>query len=94
MLLISGPWQLLSSHISVKCAAMMIALCAPSLLCCALLTLPALLFQSPQQHAYFHFAKLLNEDPLRWLALALAGCCTILSLAVPAAMPATVREAQ
>jgi hypothetical protein len=90
MLLISGPQALLTSQISIKCAAMMMALCAPSLLFCAILTIPSLVFQSPQQHAYFYFGKLVNEDPARWLALALAGACAILSLAVPAA----TRDAQ
>ena len=83
----SGPRQLLTSRISVKCAAMMMAMCAPSLLCCALLVLPAVLFQSPQQHAYFQFARELNEDPTRWLVLGFAGICALLSLALPAAIP-------
>lgn len=84
---IQGPRLLLTSRISVKCAAMMMALCMPSLLCCAILTIPAWIFQSPQQQAYFYFAKMLNEDPTRWLVLALAGLCTLLALAVPAALP-------
>lgn len=65
----------------------MAALCAPSLLCCSLLTIPALLFQSPEQHAYFYFSKMLNEDPTHWLVVFLAAACAILSLAVPAFMP-------
>jgi hypothetical protein len=85
---IQGPRLLLTSHISVKCAAMMMALCMPSLLCCSILTIPAMIFQSPQQHAYFHFAKILNDDPMRWLVLLLAGVCALFSLAVPAALPA------
>jgi hypothetical protein len=66
----------------------MVALCAPSLLCSSILTIPALLFQSPQQHAYFYFSKVINEDPTRWLALLLAAGCAIFSLAIPAIMPA------
>jgi hypothetical protein len=66
----------------------MMAMCAPSLLCCSILTIPALLFQSPQQHAYYYFSKVLNEDPTRWMVLLLAGVCAILSLAIPATMPA------
>ena len=86
LMFFSGPRQLLTSRISVKCAAMMMAMCAPSLLIFALLTIPALIFQSPQQQAYFYFARLVNEDPVRWLALALASVCALLSLAVPAAV--------
>ena len=90
--LISGPMVLFTSRISGKCAAIMMMMCAPSLLCCSILTIPALLFQSPQQNAYFHFSKVLEQDPIRWLALLLAGTCAILSLIVPATMPAPPRD--
>lgn len=82
-----GPKQLFTSRISIKCAGFIAALCAPSLLCCSLLTIPAFLFQSPEQHAYYYFSQLINEDPTRWLVIFLATVCAILSLAVPAFMP-------
>lgn len=82
-----GPRLLLTTHLSHKSASMMIMLCAPALLCCAMLTLPALLFQSPQQQAYFYFAQVLDQDPTRWVGLALALVCTLIALAVPAAVP-------
>lgn len=85
--LISGPKQLLTSRISTRCAAMMMLLCSPALLFCAILTIPGLLFQSPQQNAYFYFSRVLEQDPGRWLVLMLAGFCTVLSLAVPATVP-------
>jgi hypothetical protein len=84
LILITGPKVLLTSRISGKCAALMILLCAPSLLLCSILTVPALLFQSPQQHAYFYFSRLINQDPSRWLVLLLAGLCAVLALAIPA----------
>jgi hypothetical protein len=84
---LQGPRLLLTSRISVKCATMMTALCMPALLCWTILTIPGLIFQSPQQHAYFYFAKVLNEDPTRWLVLLLAGACVLFSLAVPAVLP-------
>jgi len=86
MIFIYGPRQLLTSRISMKCAALMVAMCSPSLLFCSILTIPALLFRSPEQHAYFYFGKLLNEDPSRWLVLLLAGVCALMSLAIPAAL--------
>ena len=85
---IKGPMLLLTSRISGKCAAIMAMMCAPSLLFCFLLTIPALIFQSPQQHAYFYFSKVLDQDPTRWVVLLLAGVCAILSLSLPATMPA------
>lgn len=89
MIFFHGPRELLTSRISVKCAAVMVVMCSPALLVCSLLTLPALLFHSPEQHAYFYFSRLLNEDPSRWLVLLLAGVCALMSLAIPATMPAS-----
>ena len=85
---ISGPKQLLTSRISGTCAAFMAMMCAPALLFCSILTIPAMIFQSPQQNAYFHFAKVLEQDPTRWVVLLLAGLCAVMSMAVPATMPA------
>lgn len=94
MLCFTGPRQLLTSRISGKCAAAMVAMCTPSLLCSAILTIPAMLFQSPQQHAYFYFSRGLEGDPIRWVAMILAALCAILSLAMPAAMPAPKTPAE
>lgn len=89
----SGPKVLFTSQISLKCAAAMALMCVPALLYCAILTLPALIFQSPQQNAYFYFSRVLNDDPTRWIVLILTGLCVILSLSLPATMarPLTVR---
>lgn len=85
---ISGPKQLLTSRISGKCAAIIVAMCSPSLLFCSMLTIPAMVFQSPHQNAYFQFAHVLERDPTRWVVLVLGGICALMSLAVPATMPA------
>jgi hypothetical protein len=84
---IRGPKQLLTSRISAKCAAIIVAMCTPSLLFCGMLTIPAMIFQSPQQNAYFHFSQVLERDPTRWVVLILAGMCALMSLAVPATLP-------
>ncbi|MEI7910029.1 MAG: hypothetical protein WCK77_10370 [Verrucomicrobiota bacterium] len=86
LIFISGPAVLVTSQISVKCAAAMMVMCAPSLLFCSILTFPALVFSSPQQNAYFYFAKVLEQDPTRWVVLLLTGLCVLLSLALPATM--------
>ena len=84
LIFITGPRILFTSRISGKCAALMMMLCTPSLLLTSILTVPALLFPSPQQHAYFYFSKLINQDPSRWAVLLLAGICAMLALAIPA----------
>lgn len=81
---ISGPWLLLTSRLSAKAASLMIMLCVPALLFCGLLTIPGFLFESPEQHAYYQFAKALDQDPTRWIILAVTGICTLMSLAIPA----------
>ena len=65
----------------------MIMLCAPALLLTALLTVPAMLFTSPEQNAYFQFAHEINADPTRLIVLALTAVCTMIALAVPATAP-------
>jgi hypothetical protein len=84
---ISGPKVLLTSHISIKCAALMGIMCMPSLLFSFILTIPSIIFQSPQQQAYFYFSKVLEADPSRWIVLGLAGLCALMSLAIPATAP-------
>jgi hypothetical protein len=81
---ISGPWLLLTSRLSAKTASLMIMLCVPALLFCALLTIPGALFDSPEQNAYYHFAKALDQDPTRWIILSVTGLCNLVALAVPA----------
>ena len=87
MTFISGPILLFTSRLSVKSASIMIMLCVPTLLLTAVLTIPPLLFTSPDQNAYFQFAHTINSDPTRLLVLALAGICTVLALAIPASAP-------
>lgn len=87
---ICGPRLLLTTQLSAKNASLMILLCAPALLFCSMLIIPAMIFQSPQQQAYFYFAQILNQDPIRWVILAFAGVCAIMALAVPAMIPKAV----
>ena len=86
MTFVSGPKVLMTSRISTKCAVVMMLMCSPSLIFCSLLTVPQLIFQSPQQQAYYQFSSVLNEDPSRWAVLFLAAVCTLMSLAMPATM--------
>ncbi len=84
--MVDGPKRLFTSKISGKCAAWIALLCSPSLLACALLSLPALIFQSPSQNAYFHFGRVVEQDPTRWLVFALAAVCVLIAPTLPATM--------
>lgn len=83
----TGPWLLLTSRLTAKSASLMILLCAPALLFCAMLTIPGLIFQMPEQNAYYEFSRILNQDPTRWYVLALTGVFALIALAVPASAP-------
>ena len=84
---ISGPFLLFTTRLSSKNASIMIMLCIPALLLAAMLTIPSILFDSPEQNAYYEFAHAINGDPTRLVILALAGICAVLALAVPATAP-------
>ncbi len=88
LIFIAGPKVLINSQISGLCATAMILMCMPSFILCSMMTIPEMVFRSPDQHAYYYFAQLLNQDPTRWVVLALAAMCTLFSLALPATMPA------
>jgi hypothetical protein len=83
-LLSHGLTQLFKSNIHIKTAMIMILMCVPTLLFTAILTLPGLIFQSPEQHAYYYFSHVINNDPTRWVILTMNAICVILSLAMPA----------
>jgi hypothetical protein len=89
LVLFAGPKRLLTERLSLKCAVLMVLMCIPSLLICALLTLPAMIFQSPHQQAYYYFSQMLNHDPLVWFVFGLATACTVLSLAMPGVIDET-----
>ncbi len=84
---ISGPFLLFTTRLSSKNASIMIMLCIPALLLAAVLTIPSMLFDSPEQNAYYEFAHAIDGDPTRLIILGLAGICAILALAVPATAP-------
>lgn len=84
---VSGPRILLTARITGKCAALMSLLLVTSLLSCLFILLPPVLFQSPQQNAYFYFAEILDRDPSRWFSVGLSVLCVLIALTIPAAMP-------
>lgn len=82
--LISGPLLLFTTRLSNKHASIMMLLCAPALLLVFLTTVPALIFNSPEQRAYYEFATILIKDPAQFAVLPLAALCALMALAVPA----------
>lgn len=83
LLLLTGPARLLKARFTRRNAVCLVALSVPALLVTLLLTLPALLFTTPQHNEYFEFAQQLNRGGERWLALGLSACCTLFAFAIP-----------
>ncbi|MFK7852041.1 MAG: hypothetical protein AB8D78_13785 [Akkermansiaceae bacterium] len=80
---LKGPYRLVTAQFNRRNAIFMIALCIPALSLFLLLTLPGVLFVTPQHNEYFEFAKQLDQGGARWVAMTLATCCSILALAMP-----------
>ncbi len=79
-----GPIRLFKAQFTSRNAICLVALSIPALLVTVLLTLPALLFTTPQHYEYFEFAQQLDQGAERWLALGLSACCSLFAFAVPA----------
>ena len=80
---IEGPSRLLTARFNRRNAVFMVALSIPALLVTALLTLPELLFNTPQHNEYYEFAKQLNHSGDRWVAMGLSACCSFFCFAIP-----------
>ena len=80
---LAGPARLLTAQFNTWNAICLVALCVPALLVTALLTLPGIIFTSPQHYEYFEFAKQLNQGGDRWIAMGLSACCCLVCFAVP-----------
>lgn len=91
----SIPKRMFTSSLSFRNAALLTLLCMPPLLLFAATCLPSLIFNSPDQNAYFYFARGLNHDLTGSVSLWMAALCLILALALPAprvAMPDKIRH--
>jgi hypothetical protein len=81
--LLSRPVRLVKAQFTRRNAVCLVALSVPALLVTLLLTLPALLFTTPQHNEYFEFARQLDKGGDRWLALGLSACCSLFAFAIP-----------
>lgn len=84
----SGPRLLFTSRLSPRNAGFMITAAIPALLCATAMTVPAIVFSSPDSNAYFYFGRILQSDPLSWIPMSVAAICTFMALAFPTERPA------
>jgi hypothetical protein len=80
---IDGPRLLLTGRFTHR-EAMFIAISAlPALLAVALITLPALLFNSPQQNAFYHFGQCLKGENASLIPMVFGVVSSLFSFRFP-----------
>lgn len=87
LVMVTGPRKLLSSRLSSRSSSFIMLLCIPAIALFVLATVPTMIFQSPEQAAYFHFARTLSQDLSSGFVLALSVLCMIFAFVLPAAEP-------
>ena len=80
---IDGPRLLLKGKFSRRAAAFMIVAAIPAIAAVLFLTVPALLFPTPQHNAFFYFGKSVTSDVASYVPLAIGLLSTIFSLRLP-----------
>ena len=80
---IDGPRLLLKGKFSRRAAGFMIAAAIPAIAATLFLTLPELLFPTPQHNAFFYFSKSVNGDITSLVPLGLGLISSIFSLRLP-----------
>jgi hypothetical protein len=80
---IDGPRLLLKGKFSRRSAAFMIVAAIPAIAAVLFMTVPGLLFPTPQHNAFFYFSKGVTSDVVSFVPLALGLLSTIFSLRFP-----------
>jgi hypothetical protein len=78
---ITGPKLILKGGFSHRAAGFMIAAATPAILAALFITIPGLLFHTPEHNAYFHFAKIVEGDSV--LPVILGTISSIFSFRFP-----------
>ena len=81
---VDGLQAILSGDYTGRQAAMIILGMIPMLLCIALMILPAVLFPTPEHHAFYHFGRYLSEQVSTGIPLIIGLISTTLGLKIPA----------
>jgi hypothetical protein len=80
---IDGPRLLLTGRFTQREGAFIVMSALPALLAVALITVPAYLFNSPQQNAFYHFAQCLKADNTSLIPMAFGAVASLFSFRFP-----------
>lgn len=78
------PHRLFTSPHDAKNAAIVIMLSAPAIFLFLGSTIPTMVFESPEQQAYFYSASFFSRDLSSGFMIVLAAACVLLALTLPA----------
>ena len=83
-----GPKQiarrLMNAKLSHRNSSYIMLLCIPAIVLVISTTVPTMIFQSPQQGAYFYFARTLSLDLSSGYILGLSVLCMFVAFVLPA----------
>lgn len=80
---VEGPKLLMKGAFSRRAAGFMIASATPAILTGLFLTVPGLLFYTPEHNAYFHFARILEGESPSIIPVILGTISSIFSFRFP-----------
>jgi|GEM_PF-3434702 len=78
-----GVKALVAGRYSPRQAAYIMCASLPALMGVAVVTLPALLFPSPSNEAFYHFANILSHDPVALIPTVIGAISTTIGLKLP-----------
>lgn len=80
---VEGPKLMLKGCFSRRAAAFMIVSAAPAILAGLFLTVPGILFHTPEHNAYFHFARIVEGETPSVIPVILGTISSIFSFRFP-----------
>lgn len=80
---VEGPRLLLAGCFSRRAAGFMIAAASPAILAALFLTVPGLLFHTPEQNQFFYFARIIESEATLALPVFLGVISSICSFRLP-----------
>ena len=80
---IDGPKLLLKGKFSRRAAVFMAVAAFPAIAAALFLTVPGMLFPTPQHNQFFHFAKVISGDSITLIPVAIGVLSSIFCLRLP-----------
>jgi hypothetical protein len=80
---VEGPRLLLAGCFSRRAAGFMIAAASPAILAALFLTVPGILFHTPEHNQFFHFARIIETEAASALPVMLGLVSSLFSFRLP-----------